>query len=242
MNGRPEGLAPLARTAGLVVRELDGEVLIFDRENDAARCLDSVTGHVWKRCDGPTPVTRIAADLGLDVHAVYCALAELSRSRLLDETARLGVISRGQMMKRAGAAIVTIPVITTLASTPGLAQAAGNGWGSNFSGNNLGSATNPASGTSGVTTQGQASTATCPSGQSSCSGGPVACGITTGQPCVSGVPCCGNPNNGTICTLGAPNCHPGCCVISTDANNGLCGVCSSGHCQLGGNNYQTCSG
>jgi hypothetical protein len=42
---------PKAKTEGLIVREIDGETLVYDRSRDAAR--------VWRECDGETSVAAI---------------------------------------------------------------------------------------------------------------------------------------------------------------------------------------
>ena len=67
MAEKSELLAPRARTSGLIVRELDGEVLIFDVTGNQAHCLNGVAGAVWKRCDGGTTVSEIAAMVGSEL-------------------------------------------------------------------------------------------------------------------------------------------------------------------------------
>lgn len=53
----------LARTADLVVRELDGEVLVYDLKSHRASALSPLVGRVWRACDGASDVTAIAARL-----------------------------------------------------------------------------------------------------------------------------------------------------------------------------------
>jgi hypothetical protein len=62
---------PKAKTERLIVREIDGETLVYDRSRAAASCLNEFTARVWRACDGETSV---AAALGEDERAVWLAL------------------------------------------------------------------------------------------------------------------------------------------------------------------------
>ena len=68
---------PAARQAGLVVRELPGETLVYDLENNKAHCLNGTAALVWRRCDGQTTVAELAQtlheELGLPADEVPCA-------------------------------------------------------------------------------------------------------------------------------------------------------------------------
>ena len=134
MDGTRTELTPRARQRALVVRELDGELLIFDRERDIAHALNGTAAAVWKRCDGATSVTEMAqllsAELGqrVDESMIFQALKELDRQRLLDEYAGKaqppGTLSRRDMVVKTGlAAAAVIPVITSLAAPSGTALA-----------------------------------------------------------------------------------------------------------------------
>jgi hypothetical protein len=129
MNGRIEQVAPRVRRHGLVVRELEGEILIFDRERDMAHCLNATLAAVWKHCDGQTAISDIAdlasGELGetVTVSAIFKALDQLQKDNLLEETAAPSTISRRAMLKTSVAAAVAIPVISSLAlSTPAVAS------------------------------------------------------------------------------------------------------------------------
>jgi hypothetical protein len=116
---------PLARTEGLVVRELPEEVLVYDLDTHKAMCLNRTAAQVWKNCDGRNDVAAIAralraefgAPVGEDV--VWLALERLSRDRLLSERvrrpARLAGVSRRDVMKKIGlAAAIALPAITVI--------------------------------------------------------------------------------------------------------------------------------
>lgn len=81
---------PQARTIGLIQRELDGEVLVYDRERDAAICLNDIAAKVWRQCDGATTPATIAQifdeqkDVRVDERAVWQALDQLSKAHLLE--------------------------------------------------------------------------------------------------------------------------------------------------------------
>lgn len=80
---------PKAKTARLIVREVDRETLVYDRGRDAASCLNEFAARVWRECDGETSVAEIAAALGEDERAVWLALHQLTKAQLLTEAIEL---------------------------------------------------------------------------------------------------------------------------------------------------------
>ena len=129
-----EAKEPLARKQGLVVKEVSGEVLVYDLDRDKAHCLNETAALVWKYCDGHTSVARIAKSLEKDLHApvdqkvVWYALLQLGKDHLLEERlvapAIMAGMNRRDMIRALGlAAVVAVPVVTSIvAPTP--AQAA----------------------------------------------------------------------------------------------------------------------
>ena len=123
---------PAARTSKLVVRELADEVLVYDAEGHSAHCLNRTAALVWKSCDGKTPVSRIAERVGGQLSSpwaedvVWLALAQLEEFGLLAPSiprpAPPNRISRRRMLRRLGAAAVSLPLITSIVS-PTAAQA-----------------------------------------------------------------------------------------------------------------------
>jgi Coenzyme PQQ synthesis protein D (PqqD) len=77
---------PKAKTERLIVREIDGETLVYDRGRDMVSCLNEFAAKVWRECDGETSVAEIAAALGEDERAVWLALHQLTKAQLLTET------------------------------------------------------------------------------------------------------------------------------------------------------------
>jgi Coenzyme PQQ synthesis protein D (PqqD) len=124
---------PAARHDSLVVRELPGELLVYDTETHEAHCLNETAASVWKRCDGRTSVADIAATLSatlgteIDEDVVWLALEDLWKRNLLvgepaptDEAA----MSRSQLIRRSGiAAAVAVPVVMSVVA-PTAAHAA----------------------------------------------------------------------------------------------------------------------
>ena len=45
---------PQARRSGLIIQEVDSEILIYDQETDKAHCLNPTAAKVWNYCDGET--------------------------------------------------------------------------------------------------------------------------------------------------------------------------------------------
>jgi len=80
---------PKAKTERLIVREIDGETLVYDCGRYAASCLNEFAARVWRECDGETSVAAIAAALGEDERAVWLALHQLTKAQLLTEAIAL---------------------------------------------------------------------------------------------------------------------------------------------------------
>jgi Coenzyme PQQ synthesis protein D (PqqD) len=125
---------PRARTEGLIMRRLDGEVLVYDRAGDRATCLNPFAADVWERCDGQTTPAALARAVAasrsqaVDERAVRLALDQLSRARLLESggesrpSAHHGA-SRRELLRTFGVgAAVAIPMVTSIV-VPGMADA-----------------------------------------------------------------------------------------------------------------------
>jgi hypothetical protein len=126
---------PQARQEGLIVRELDGEILIYDTGNNKAHCLNQTAALVWKNCDGEKTASEIrrslSSELGteLDERVVWFALKQFGRDHLLEE--RLippayvsASLTRREMVRTLGlAAVVALPLVTSIVA-PTAVQAA----------------------------------------------------------------------------------------------------------------------
>jgi hypothetical protein len=134
MKTKNDHMMPEARQEGLVVQELSGEVLVYDRDSNQAHCLNSTAALVWQHCDGSTPVSEIARaiegkiNVPVDEDLIWLGIEQLGKTKLLKERAALpnhkSGLSRREVMKRMGiAAAVALPVVTSIMA-PTAAQAA----------------------------------------------------------------------------------------------------------------------
>ncbi len=126
---------PQARTSGLIVKEVDGEILIYDQETNKAHCLNQTAAKVWEHCDGKTTVSQACASLSrgletpVDNKLIWYALEQFSRDQLLEEKiamppAMMAGMNRRQMVRALGlAAMIAVPVVTTIVA-PTAVQAA----------------------------------------------------------------------------------------------------------------------
>jgi hypothetical protein len=127
---------PQRRQSGLIIKEMDDEVLIYDTENDKAHCLNQTAALVWQHCDGQsTPAqmsARMSRQLGnrVDEQVVWFALRQLSRDGLLEEKVTpppafvLAGLNRREMVRVLGlAAVVAVPLVTSIVA-PTAVQAA----------------------------------------------------------------------------------------------------------------------
>lgn len=84
-------LKPRARDNGLVIEELEDELLVYDLDHHKAHCLNSTAALVWRHCDGETGVEGIAdrlrkeSKVSIDDEVVWVALRRLGKANLLRE-------------------------------------------------------------------------------------------------------------------------------------------------------------
>lgn len=125
---------PLARNERLIVKEMPGEVLVYDQQNDRAHCLNETAAFVWQHCDGRTPPRRIAqllskrSNITVDEGLVWLALDQLAENDLLSRRppapASFAGLNRRQMVRVMGlAAVVAVPLVSSIVA-PTAAQAA----------------------------------------------------------------------------------------------------------------------
>jgi hypothetical protein len=123
-------MRPRVRRDGLVVRELPGETVVYDRDRHEAHCLDRTAAAVFRAADGSRTVEEIAAALGPDAPAAARgpaareALDALAGAGLLEEPVG-GRPSRREVLRRVGigAALLAPTVLSVLAPTPAEALA-----------------------------------------------------------------------------------------------------------------------
>ena len=127
-------VSPVARTESLIVKEVDGETLVYDVTTDKAHCLNATAASVWKNSDGNKSVSEIAKILGAELNAnvkdevVWLALDQLQKTNLLSDAPAkpvfLSGMTRRQMVARLGLAAIAIPSIVSIVSPTALAAGA----------------------------------------------------------------------------------------------------------------------
>lgn len=124
MNEANERIMPRGRKAGLIVKNLNDEVLVYDLERDKAHSLNSSAAFIWKKCNGRRTVAEVAQALSkefkvpADEQTVWLALDQLSKFHLLEakvtRPSSMPQISRRQMMRIGAAAAFALPVIVSI--------------------------------------------------------------------------------------------------------------------------------
>lgn len=122
---------PKARSAKIISKEVDGEILVYDVARDKAHCLNQTAATVWKLCDGRTSIPEItrsvSESLGIPVAeiVIQLALKQMSANHLLaegHEVARLPVdCSRRGLVRGLGIGVALLPLITSLSAPTALA-------------------------------------------------------------------------------------------------------------------------
>jgi hypothetical protein len=135
MKARPHEFLPLARTNGMVIKEVDNEVLVYDLNRDKAHCLNSGAAAIWRLCDGKTTINGIACALGYvadkktDEKVIWLGLQDLHRNRLLEDSSWPRIvpptnISRREAVRRIGlGAAIGLPLVISI-TAPTAVQAA----------------------------------------------------------------------------------------------------------------------
>jgi hypothetical protein len=132
-----EEARPLARKDGLVIEELDDEILIYDTERDKAHCLNAAAARIWKHCDGKHTVEDIkhtfAADVPIEAtrEMVSDCVLRFNRVHLLERDSLPfrgdAVLSRRKLLRKVGigaaATAIVLPLITSIVAPPPAAAA-----------------------------------------------------------------------------------------------------------------------
>jgi Coenzyme PQQ synthesis protein D (PqqD) len=116
---------PMKRRQGLVVDELQDEVLVYDLDRHKVHCLNRTAALVWRRCHGKTEPAEIARSMRRELDSTYhenlvwLALRQLAALHLLEPSVflppRLERVSRREMIRNLGiAAAVAVPVVTSI--------------------------------------------------------------------------------------------------------------------------------
>ena len=123
---------PFPRVQDLVVRELAGELVVYDSARHRAFCLNPTVASIWKSCEGgASPAQarlRLEGELGRSVpdDVVSLGLDQLRSAGLLDDSSSDTTRhpSRREVLRRVGAAgAALLPVVASLAVPPAVAAA-----------------------------------------------------------------------------------------------------------------------
>ena len=120
---------PVARLEGLLVEELDDEVLVYDEDHDIACRLNQTAALVWRSCDGQRSVADLVAIVSAehgemaDEDMVLMALDTLVEHGLLASGYEPPEVSARMLSRRrffgkvglTGAAAVAAPIVYSMA-------------------------------------------------------------------------------------------------------------------------------
>jgi len=129
-------MKPRARVEGILSQEVDGEVVVYDKEHGRAHRLNKTSGIVWRHCDGSHDVSELATALKAEIgdvaneDLVQLTLDQLASANLLDNVEKRSFqdarMSRRAFVKKVGivgAAALALPtVVSIVAPEPAAAQ------------------------------------------------------------------------------------------------------------------------
>lgn len=124
-------MKPVARRGGFLVRELQGELLVYERGEHRAHCLNRTAATVFQNADGTRTVADLArllapgGDPAESEAVVGEALTRLAEAGLLEVGEPGGGWSRREWVRRVGvgAAILLPAVASIVVPTPAEAAA-----------------------------------------------------------------------------------------------------------------------
>lgn len=131
MNKKQQHL-PVARKQGLIVKELQDEVMFYDSKRNKAFCLNQTSALVWQRCDGKTTIAEMTQilenfDSSLSESVVWFALNQLETDGLLEQSvpapAEAVGLTRKDVIRKLGIAAALVPLVSVL-----VAPAAAKAW------------------------------------------------------------------------------------------------------------------
>ena len=148
LNGAEATNRPLSRTS-LIVKELAGEVLVYDETSTKAYCLNKSAATIWGMCDGKTSISEmarkaaVAFDGMVDEAFVAVALASFRDNGLLENESvdirPIARLTRAELVARVGrvglAAAIALPLVTSIVA-PTAAKAYGRSSGETGRGGN----------------------------------------------------------------------------------------------------------
>jgi hypothetical protein len=121
---------PVARREGILVRELPGELLVYERGEHRAHCLNRTAATVFQNADGTRTLADLArllapqGDPAEGEEVVKETLARLSEAGLLEAGEVAHGCSRREWVRRAGiGAAILLPAVASIV-VPSPAEAA----------------------------------------------------------------------------------------------------------------------
>lgn len=116
---------PVARKEGLVIQELNNEVLVYDLQTNKAHCLNESAAIVWKNCDGGQSIDDIAKQFieksgnKVSEDFVWLAIDQLNELNLLEQEIKPNFKgqTRREVLRKIGlASIIALPIVSSLAA------------------------------------------------------------------------------------------------------------------------------
>lgn len=125
---------PQSRKDNLVVQETNGEVLIYDLNDNRAFCLNETSALVWNLCDGKSSISDISSSISKQLKTpaneglIWLALEQLKKENLIvnEITTPAGYegLSRREVIKKVGlGSMIALPIVSSLIAPTGAMSA-----------------------------------------------------------------------------------------------------------------------
>jgi hypothetical protein len=117
-------IMPFFRTENLVVKELPGELLIYDLENNKAYCLNETARMIMDECDGSKSVDEARKSLNhklksaLNEDMIWLTIEQFKKFNFIRDDFSVPIqttrISRRKILQASAALGISLPIITSL--------------------------------------------------------------------------------------------------------------------------------
>ena len=110
---------PLARNKGIVVQDMDEEILAYDLVTHKAYCLNQTASRVYRACDARSSFEGLKRTHKFTDEIIFLAIDELKKAKLVEENdsyvSPFTGMSRREVIRRVGlASMIALPVISSL--------------------------------------------------------------------------------------------------------------------------------
>lgn len=128
---------PLSRKDNLVVQEVNGEVLVYDLNDNKAFCLNQTSALIWQACSGERTIPDISRFVSQKLNTpanedlIWFALDQLKKEKLIshetEASNHFAGMSRRDVVKKVGlGTMIALPIVASMIAPKAINAQSGN--------------------------------------------------------------------------------------------------------------------